>query len=641
MDELIGLRRELSLSDRLAATPAGLRASIDADAADIDLGPAVQRAFAHEPFRLKISYLIARLRARLAEEERRLAGEPESAPTGYDGTRYLAELRSLRGWLDEAGFADVARHGRLRRATLLAETFGFHLAALDVRQHSRVHEAAVAELLARAGVAADYASLDEAARVRVLVAELDNPRPLVAPDAELSAATAAALDALRALRDAHAREPESIGSYVVSMTHSVSDLLEPMLLASEAGLWHCRDGAVRCPLDFVPLFETIEDLAAAADRMRDLFGDALYRRHLAARGDFQEIMLGYSDSNKDGGYWMANWALHRAQRSLADACREAAVDFRLFHGRGGTVGRGGGRANRAIAAMPRAVHNGRIRFTEQGEVISFRYGVPEIAHRHMEQIVSAMIDGRALDPGDPVGAVADEDASGGRFAAGVAEASMRAYRELIDHPGFWAWYTAVTPIAQISRLPIASRPVSRGGGEVDFEGLRAIPWNFAWTQTRYMVPGWFGIGGALEAAIEEFGREPLARLYREWPFLAAVLDNAQLEMGRARLPIAARYASLAAAAPPAGDFHAVVTRDFERARAAILRITGESALLDDSPVIQKSIRLRNPYTDVLNLLQVELLRRSRSEREELRRERISQELLLSINGIAAAMQSTG
>jgi phosphoenolpyruvate carboxylase len=383
--------------------------------------------------------------------------------------------------------------------------------------------------------------------------------------------------------------------------------------------------------------------------MRELFSNATYRLQLAARAGFQEIMLGYSDSNKDGGYWMANWALHRAQARLGGICREHGVDFRLFHGRGGTVGRGGGRANLAIAAMPPAAHNGRLRVTEQGEVISFRYALSGLAHRHTEQLVSAQLlatarsrdidTDRAHDAPATLTAAAREAAWS--LMDDIAAASMRAYRALIDDDGFWDWYVRTTPIEQISRLPIASRPVSRKNAtEVAFDDLRAIPWVFAWTQTRYIVPGWYGVGHALAEALAGPGRaDTLRTLYREWPFFTAVVNNAQREMARARLDIAQRYAHLHDDAAGVA-YHEQIMADFTRARDAILRITGQAELLDTSPVIRRSIELRNPYTDVLNLIQIELLRRYR-EAAPGQREPLRQLLFLSINGIAAAIQSTG
>lgn len=618
--ELEALRDDLSISDHLTEVPAALRRRLAADDPAPDEG-----RFPRESYRRLVSRMLAGL-----------DGPDASA------SRLEADLALLHDALVSAGFHDIAATGRLHRCRVLVRTFGLHLATLDVRQHSEVHEHAVAVLLAAPGVADDYTTLDEAGKVALLRRELLNPRPLLLPGAEVDDATRDALETFAAMRDIHARDPAAVGAYIVSMTHTASDLLEPMLLAREVGLWRVRDGRVETPLDFVPLFETIDDLAAAADRMTALFDDPVYRLQVEARGRFQEIMLGYSDSNKDGGYWMANWALHRAQGQLGDVCRRNGVDFRLFHGRGGTVGRGGGRANQAITAMPAAANNGRIRLTEQGEVISFRYSLPGIGHRHAEQLVGAVLLASVDDApaGDSSGRPGASGADAAALMDRIAEASMAAYRALIEDPAFWDWYVAATPIEQISRLPIASRPVSRGAaGEVAFEGLRAIPWVFAWTQTRAIVPGWYGVGAGLASVLEDgpggAGPETLARLYREWPFFRAVIDNAQREMARARLAITERYAALA----PAGLFDRIVA-DYERARTGILAITGGAGLLDASPVIRKSIALRNPYTDVLNLVQIELLRRYRAA-DPSERDGIRERLFLSINGIAAAMQSTG
>ncbi|PSQ63751.1 MAG: phosphoenolpyruvate carboxylase, partial [Bacteroidetes bacterium QH_10_64_19] len=441
-------------------------------------------------------------------------------------------------------------------------------------------------------------------------------------------------------------DPNAVGSYIVSMTHTVSDLLEPMLLAKEAGLGDVADGAFQCPIDMVPLFETIDDLDAADDRMETLFTHPVYATQVEGRDGFQEIMLGYSDSNKDGGYWMANWALHKAINDLGIVCDEYDVDLRLFHGRGGTVGRGGGRTSQAIRALPPVVHNGRIRMTEQGEVISFRYALPDIARRHVEQLVNATLTSTAEAQQeetyekmfvDKVSTDSDVADLMDRFAA----YAMEAYRDLIDDgtgPG-WRWYTRVTPIEHVSRLPIASRPVSRGGG-VDFESLRAIPWNFSWTQPRYIVPGWFGTGHTLSRLLDENPDrlDTFRTLYQDWSFFRTVLDSAQREMARVRLSIAEQYDALNESGP---SFHDTIKADYERAEEAILQITGQDALFDNNPVLKKSIRLRNPYTDVLNLLQVELMARHRATEDESERETLSQALLLSLNGIAAAMQSTG
>jgi phosphoenolpyruvate carboxylase len=294
-----------------------------------------------------------------------------------------------------AGLADLATQSKLGDLLVLVRTFGLHGLTLDIRQHSGVHHAAVAELLAAAAVTGTYAELDEAQRVALLSDELTNPRPLLPPDAEISDQTREVLDTLSVVAEAIDTDPDSIGTYIISMTHHVSDVLAVLLLFKEVGLWRETPAGVVCPLDVAPLFETIDDLKRGGDLLAEMFDNDAYRRQLAARGDFQEVMLGYSDSNKDGGYWMSNWSLHRAQGTLARVCREHGVDLRMFHGRGGTVGRGGGRANRAILATPPESRNGRIRWTEQGEIISFRYALEPIAHRHLEQIVNAMVLGVA------------------------------------------------------------------------------------------------------------------------------------------------------------------------------------------------------------------------------------------------------
>jgi phosphoenolpyruvate carboxylase len=585
----------------------------------------------------------ARLRGLLDEID---AADVEKMAGGYTADDLLDDLDLIAESLHDHGFVEAARSGQLHRLRALVKTFGFHLAALDVRQHSGVHEDTVAALLEAGDVVDDYGALSEEEKLEVLSDELQNPRPLVSRHADLPPDAAELMEVFGVIRAMHAVDPNGVGSYVVSMTHTVSDLLEPMLLAKEAGLGAVEEGSYRCPLDVVPLFETIEDLDAADDRMETLFTHPAYAAHLEGRGGFQEIMLGYSDSNKDGGYWMANWALHKAIHALGVVCDAHDVDLRLFHGRGGTVGRGGGHTSKAIQALPPVVHNGRIRMTEQGEIISFRYALPDIARRHVEQIVSATLTATAQDgPPDEHPLLADKVSMESNVVAlmdRLANEGMSAYREFIDDPDGWQWYTAATPIEHISRLPIASRPVSRAseGEQVEFGNLRAIPWVFAWTQTRYIVPGWYGTGQALDTLLEEHpdAHETLRDLYQHWPFFQAVLDSAQREMARARLPIAERYDALADVDT---SFHPRIVEDYERAASAILQITGQDEVFGSNPVLKKSIELRNPYTDVLNLLQIELLKRYRSGTDPETQETLREAIFLSINGVAAAMQSTG
>ncbi|NNF59261.1 MAG: phosphoenolpyruvate carboxylase [Rhodothermaceae bacterium] len=636
---LDALRLVLSPSDRQTPVPGALRDSIEADRAVVDLPERRWRQNRHEPVRLKLMLMQAKLDRLLDELD-----APSGEFLAYSATEYRADLVLLADALREAGLGALADEGPLADLRVQAEAFGFHLAALDLRQHSRVHEAAVADLLRLAGVMEDYAALDEAERLLVLSAELRNPRPLLPPDPALHEDTRRVLDVLLIARQALRREPEALGSYVISMTDAVSDVLEVLLLLKETGLWRLlADGRVESALDVAPLFETIADLEHAEALLEQLFTNPVYVRHLVSRGRMQEVMLGYSDSNKDGGYWMANWALHKAQGAIARVCHSFDVDLRFFHGRGGTVGRGGGRANQAIRAMPPEAQNGRIRFTEQGEVISFRYAHPGIARRHLEQIVHAQLGALAEAPAQASREQAYEGPTVDPQRAlmqQIADRSMDAYRALIDAPDFWPWYLAATPIEHIAGLPMASRPVSRkAASEVDFEGLRAIPWVFGWTQPRYTVPGWYGVGqglaNALAADAEAAGE--LQAMHADWPFFQAVAGNALREMARARFVIARRYAAMADE-----PVHETLVDEFERAERALLRITGQERLLAHSPVIEKSIRLRNPYTDVLNLVQLDLMRRWRAGGADGEAaEALRAALFVSLNGIAAAMQSTG
>lgn len=639
------LRLLLSVSDRQVETPAALRHSMEADRAVVDIPDRRWRQNAHEPYRLKLLLIQAKVDRLLAE-----MADPPAEPLAYTGADYRADLALVAGSLRESGLAALAEEGPLADLRVQADAFGFHHLALDLRQHSNVHEAAVAAILRAGGVADDYIELSEEERVRLLTAELEIPRTLAPPAADLGEQARDVMGVLTVAHRAIAREPESVGSYVISMADAVSDVLEVLFLAKEAGLRRAgAGGAVETPLDVVPLFETIADLERAEGLLEELFAHPVYSRHLRARWSFQEVMLGYSDSNKDGGYWMANAALHRAQGAIARVCHRAGVELRLFHGRGGTIGRGGGRANVAIRSMPPEAQSGRIRFTEQGEVISFRYAHPGIAQRHLEQIVHAQLGALADAPAESASACAFDGPTQDRrrdIMDRVSDASMRAYRALIDAPDFWPWFLKATPLEHIAALPMASRPVSRGApAELDFARLRAIPWVFSWTQPRYNVPGWYGVGSAFAEAIagDPGALDRFCRMNDEWPFFQAVVSNALREMARARLPIARRYAGLAERAPDAaGGVHSRIAAEFERTERALLAVTGRARLLADNPVIERSIALRNPYTDVLNLIQIDLMRRWRAAGAAgADAEALQEALLVSLNGIAAAMQSTG
>lgn len=636
--ELEDLRRYLSISDKQVTIPTELGLSLEQDEREAPLSERYERRYRHEPYRRKISHMIVKLKNQLdaiGREKPILLNRAEE----YQASDFVEELELIKSALEESELSRIGEHGQLNNIIIRAHTFGFHLAALDIRQHSGLHEEALSELLSFAGVTDKYEELSEEEKIKLLDKELRNPRPMMPFSEERSEVTHKVMDIFSVMHDMQRLDPNAMGSYIISMTHGVSDMLEVLLLAKETGLWKYREGDVDSSLNVVPLFETIDDLERADKLMAQIYENSIYKQQLTARDGFQEIMLGYSDSNKDGGYWMANWALQKAQHALGKVCREYEIDFRLFHGRGGTVGRGGGRSNQAILALPAISNNGRIRFTEQGEVISFRYSLPSITHRHLEQIVNAMIRVTTEKPSDAPNYI-DRKNESFELMEALARESMQSYRSLIDDKEFWAWYTHITPIEHISRLPIASRPVSRGSSKAaDFDNLRAIPWVFAWTQVRYNVPGWYGTGSGLEKILEEGGKkrlEMLQKWYKEWTFFKTIIDNAQREMARTHLQTSQVYNRRSKA-----DFHKRIASDFERASEMLSQITGQEHILDNRPVIQNSISFRNPFTYPLNIIQVELLERWQGAEKEDEKELLRHALFLSINGIAAAMQTTG
>jgi phosphoenolpyruvate carboxylase len=587
------------------------------------------------PFAAQIGGLVQRLRA-----------TAEATTGGYlSPSQFLSDLEELSDRLSAEAGATLVDSGPLKDLRVQVEACGFHLAALDIRQHSEMHEQAIQELFAQAGVTPNYLGLDEPTRIKLLTTELANPRPLVSGRAPRSKHLQDILGTYDVVRQAKDQLGEGcVQSSIISMTHQLSDILEAMLLAKEAGLYTVRpDGTVESSLDFVPLFETIEDLENCDDLMRQLLNDPTYRAHLKARGDFQEIMLGYSDSSKDGGFLAANWALQSAQARLAGAVEGFGLTLRLFHGRGGTVGRGGGRANKAIQSQPRGSFHGAIRFTEQGEVISFRYGLPPIAHRHLEQIVNASIL-TVADSRPPREGFAVARESWSETMVALSDTSKAAYRELVyDDPEFWQFYTQATPIEYIALLPIASRPVLRPGKALgSLEALRAIPWNFAWVQSRYVVPGWYGLGSALESAVStEQGLERLQEMYSKWTFFKNVIDNAQLELKRAHLETAKAYADRIPDQKVAQRLHSKIEEEFNRTFRGVLAVTGQTELMAHAVVVRKTVDLRNPAVWPLSLLQLHLMDRWGQLAPAEQQGPMRDAMLQTIAGIAAALQSTG
>jgi phosphoenolpyruvate carboxylase len=652
IDRVQVLRRELTQSTRVVEAGEALMQSLEADAERIVLSATELRRYRLEPYALKLVYVEARLRATLAQVDalQQVGATATAGATQYPDARdFLRDLELMQESLRANRGATTADDGALATLAVQARTFGFHLATLDIRQHSEEHAAALEEMLIAARLlepGASYDALTEEDKIDLLTREIRNPRPLLADEEAISEHAREVLRVFHVVRDARRRiSPLAIDTYVISMTHGVSDILEVLLLAKEAGLlrWTIEGDEPRLvsEMDVVPLFETIEDLRRCEGLMRALFADPTYRKHLDARGTFQEIMLGYSDSSKDGGFLAANLTLYETQSRLADACRDAAIEVRFFHGRGGTVGRGGGRANRAILSQPPGSFNGRIRFTEQGEVISFRYGVPPLGHRHMEQIVSAALIASSDKPAppevEPAWRVAMQE---------MAAHSLAVYRALVhDDPEFWPFYAQATPIKYISRLPIASRPASRSRQLSSLDALRAIPWVFAWVQSRYVVPGWYGFGSALKTFAGSDGEkvELLTRMYREWLFFRMVVNNAQLELLRADLSTAAWYAARVQPAELGQRIHGRLAEEYGLSREWILRITEQEDLLGHAPVVRRTVELRNPALRPLSKLQVALLDRLErdSEGEAQPSAEWQEAMLLSITGIAAAMQSTG
>lgn len=579
----------------------------------------VQARYSREPYALMLTAMTRRLRAAVRE----LDGLPPRAKPYRDASEFQADLETVRQALQTAPGLPIAP---LVELCLQAETFGFQYAALDVRQHSQEHEAALDELLAVAGVTPSYAALPEEQKIECLLAEIAHPRPLVAPGWKGSGRTENVRGTYRLIREVRERfGTQTIQTTIVSMTHALSDWLEPVLLAKEAGLapWGAE------ALDYVPLFETVDDLESAPELLTRWLELPGVRDHLQARDGVQEVMLGYSDSSKDGGYLAANWSVYRAQDRIARAGAEQDVRVRFFHGRGGTVGRGGGRANQAIASQPPGSFCGEIRFTEQGEVISFRYGLPALAQRHLEQIVAAVIKSAGL-PSLPV---PSEFLDATEELAGT---SRKAYRSFVyENPFFWDFYTRGTPIRLISLLPIASRPVGRSSEQlVGLEDLRAIPWNFAWVQSRYLVVGWYGIGAALAAYGDA---EALARQYREWPFFRTVVDNAQLELVRTHMETARLYGRRAEAHGASPEVHARIEAEWESTLAGIRAVTG-TELMDGARTVRRTVQFRNPLVEPINALQVVLMDLHDADPENAA---VKSALVQTLAGIAAAMQSTG
>ncbi|VXC14607.1 phosphoenolpyruvate carboxylase [Nocardioides sp. AX2bis] len=642
VEELLG---EVSSSTRVVTPSDELAASLEADAEALPITySTIRRLNAEEPYRLKLSFARVRLlrtRDRLAEGR---AHEPGRDYLTLDGL--LTDLALVRDSMLADG-DHLTADGGVLRLLRTATAIGLGLATLDVREHSEKHHAALEVLVDRLGEHPEpYASLDRPARIRLLSAELASRRPLTGartpglrddPDSPVTASLSL-MDAIRDALDTFG--PEVVETYIVSMTHDVDDLLAVVVLAREAGLVDpgTEDTPATARIGFAPLFETVAELEAAEPLLEALLGDPAYRRVVAARGDVQEIMLGYSDSSKDAGIAASQWQIHRAQRALRDVGRKHGVVMRLFHGRGGSVGRGGGPTGEAIMSQPYGSLDGPIKITEQGEVISDKYTLPQLGRENLEQALAAVLEASVLHRTSllPADVLDGWNATMDR----VASAGQEAYRGLVRDPGLVPFFVAATPVDELGAMNIGSRPAKRPGGAGGLDDLRAIPWVFGWTQSRMILPGWYGVGSGLAAAREDGRGETLREMYGSWAFFRTFVSNVQMTLAKTDLDIAARYVRSLVPEDAAGLFDQV-RAEHERAVEQVLWVTGQDSLLEGSPTLRRTLETRDAYLAPLHALQVSLLSRVRAAGDDGRHPDLQRALLLTINGIAAGLRNTG
>lgn len=649
LDEIHALGAELSMSTSLVDVSAELQTLAERS-------PDHSEHRTDEPYRRALIGVYARLAATCRELTGEDAGRHAVGPAPAYGS--AEELRAdIQIVIDSlaAHHGEVLADARLASLARAIDVFGFHLSSIDLRQVSDVHEATVAELLKVSGVEGAYAALSEADKRTLLLRELQQPRLLTLPFHTYSEQTTSEIDIFRAAREVRARYGNRIvRNYIISHTETLSDLLEVMLLQKEAGMFRAGarlNGGSGAGLDVmvIPLFETIEDLRNAPQIMGDLLALPGFDAVLAAQGNEQEVMLGYSDSNKDGGFLTSNWELYKAELALVELFERKGVRLRLFHGRGGTVGRGGGPTYQAILSQPPGTVNGQIRLTEQGEIISSKFANPEIGRRNLETIVAATLEATLLPTRNRPKGLEEFEAA----MQALSDNAFAAYRNLVyETPGFKDYFFATTPITEIADLNLGSRPASRKLMDKKhrrIEDLRAIPWGFSWGQCRLLLPGWFGFGSAVQRWLDDAGNAKakaarlatLKRMHKQWPFFANLLSNMDMVLSKADLNVASRYAQLCDDRKLRNAVFSRISAEFTLTEQVLAAITGQSERLADNPLLARSIKNRFPYLDPLNHLQVELLKRFRSGKAGSDDARVRRGIHLSINGIAAGLRNSG
>ena len=645
LDQLVAMVEELltemTASTRVVEAAPALLESLEADAEALPLTwEKIRRLNADEPYRLKLSFVRVRL---LRTKDRLLAGGEHEPGRDYLSFDQLVEdLVLVRDSMLAAG-DELTGDGAVRRAIRAAVTFGAGLATLDVREHSGKHHAALADLYSRVG-RDDYADLDRPARIELLSQEMASPRPLTGAGTvstglgALGESAQASLGLMSTLREAlDTYGPEVVETYIVSMTHDVDDLFAVVVLAREVGLVDLAGDDAVARIGFAPLFETVAELESAGPLLDALLSDPSYRRLVSARGDVQEIMLGYSDSSKDAGIAASQWQVHRAQRALRDVARDHGVVLRLFHGRGGSTGRGGGPTAEAVMSQPYGSLDGPIKITEQGEVISDKYGLPGLGRRNLESALAAVVEASVLHRTSLLPGTLLETWNSTMDV--VAEQGKQTYRSLVRDPALVPFFVAATPVDELGKMNIGSRPAKRPGGLGGLEDLRAIPWVFGWTQTRMILPGWFGVGSGLAAAFDDGREDRLREMYGSWAFFRTFLSNVQMTLAKTDLDIAAEYVG-ALVPEDARHLFDVIRAEHERTVEQVLRVTGQSELLESAPVLKRSLQLRDFYLAPLHALQVSMLRRARAGEGDVDPD-TERALLLTINGIAAGLRNTG